>query len=114
MVDVTVDLSIPIVNPDDGTPTTAFEDVLTQISTTGTEASDGVETLDRQVNYPVRRGVDSLRQDVEALEAQTRRPTPSGAGNTSDIEALSRQMTTQFRALLAPIKQRLEALEAMG
>lgn len=79
--DITVDLNVPIVNPEDGTPTMAFEDILTGISTTGT---NNAESLNRRVNY-VR---PLLRNDTELLERQINTPRPARIpeGVTEDLE----------------------------
>lgn len=113
--DFAVDLNIPIVNPETGVPTTAFEAIISSISTTGTVATADTETLNRQINYPRENQIGTIKQEIEAIEAQTRRPVASNTVTPSQVEEIiMRQTNIQVRALLGPIKQRLDALEAMG
>ena len=106
--DISIDLNVPIVDPKTGLATTAFEDILSTISTVGTVSTGDNEALDRQVNFPRETQVGTLKQQIKDIEAQIRRPVAANSVNASQVEEIiMRQTTIQVRALLGPIKQRL-------
>lgn len=102
--DITVDLNVPIVNPKDGTPTTAFEDILTVISTAET---NNAESLNRRVNYVravPQRGIESLERQIN-----TPRPARVPEGLTEDLE---RQINYPRSTQIAGLRKDVDDLMA--